>query len=140
MTPTRPAVRARSTASCHRRTIDGLRRRQLQQARAAAEHRHHDPAFRVAIAEQAAGGVPLTEAEQHRTLPMSCWPRYRRSSSGSAPCAGRPRAATGTAAATGASSLRLGAAGPDAPRDQLRAPRPRRTRPGATSTESATTN
>ena len=38
------------------------------QARAAAERRHHDRAFRAAIAEQQAGGVPLTEAEQRRTF------------------------------------------------------------------------
>ena len=37
-------------------------------ARAAAERRHHDRAFRAAIAEEEAGGVPLTEAEQRRTL------------------------------------------------------------------------
>ncbi len=38
------------------------------QARAAAERRHHDRAFRAAIAEQQTGGVPLTEAEQRRTF------------------------------------------------------------------------
>ena len=38
------------------------------QVRAAAERRHHDRAFRAAIAEQQAGGGPLTEAEQRRTF------------------------------------------------------------------------
>ncbi len=38
------------------------------QARATAERRHHDRAFRAALARQQAGGVPLTEAEQRRTF------------------------------------------------------------------------
>ena len=38
------------------------------QARATAERRHHDRAFRAAIAEQQAGRVPLTEDEQRGTL------------------------------------------------------------------------
>ena len=38
------------------------------QARAGAERRHHDRAFRAVFAEQQAGGVPLTEAEQRRTF------------------------------------------------------------------------
>ena len=37
-------------------------------ARAAAERRHHDRAFRAALAQQQAGRVPLTEAEQRRTF------------------------------------------------------------------------
>lgn len=45
-----------------------LHGRPNDQARAAAERRHHDRAFRAAIAEQQAGGVPLTEAEQRRTF------------------------------------------------------------------------
>lgn len=38
------------------------------QARAAAERRHHDRAFRAALAQQQADGAPLTEAEQRRTF------------------------------------------------------------------------
>ena len=38
------------------------------QARAAAERRHHDRAFRAALAQQQTGGVALTEAEQRRTF------------------------------------------------------------------------
>ncbi len=45
-----------------------LHGRSDDQARAAAERRHHDRAFRAAIAEEGAGGVPLTEAEQRRTF------------------------------------------------------------------------
>ena len=45
-----------------------LRGRPDEQARAAAERRHHDRAFRAAITEQQAGALPLTEAEQRRTF------------------------------------------------------------------------
>ena len=109
------------------------------EARAAAERRHHDRAFRAAIAEQEAGGVPLTEAEQRRTFArVVVAALHRRSSSGSAPCAGRPRAATGTAAATGASSSARRRRA-RRPRDELKVPPTCRKRPAATSTEAATT-
>ena len=70
--------------------------------------------------------------------PASCPPHCRRSSSGPAHCAGRPLAATRTAAATGASSSARRRRA-RRPRDQLRAPPTRRTPPAATSTEAATT-
>ena len=45
-----------------------LHSRPDDQARAAAERRHHDHAFRAAVAEQETGRVPLTEAGQRRTF------------------------------------------------------------------------
>ena len=53
------------TARAALRVLHG---RRDDQALAAAERRHHDRAFRAAIAEQQAGGIPLTEAEQRRTF------------------------------------------------------------------------
>ena len=70
--------------------------------------------------------------------PAWCWPHCRRSSSGPAPCAGRPLTATGPTAATGASSSARRRRA-RRPRDKLRAPPTRRTRHAATSTEAATT-
>ena len=45
-----------------------LQGRPDDQARAAAERRHHDRAFGAALAQQQAGRVALTEAEQRRTF------------------------------------------------------------------------
>ena len=51
-----------------RAALQVLHGRPDDQARAAAERRHHDRGSRAALAQQQAGGVPLTEAEQRRTL------------------------------------------------------------------------
>ncbi len=115
-----------------------LHGRPNDQARAAAERRHHDRAFRAAIAEQEAGGVPLTEAEQRRTFArvvVAALP----------PLVERIR------------TLCRQAPGPDRdggrnrrviparhrrarhPRDEFRVPPTRRKRPAVTFTEAATT-
>ena len=83
-------------------------------------------------------GPVLSATLDGEPSPASWWPHYRRSSSGSAPCAGRPWAATGTAVATGASSSARRRRA-RRPRDELRAPPTRRKRPAATFTEAATT-
>ena len=54
-----------ATARAALRVLHG---RPDNQARAAAERRHHDRAYRAAVAEQQAGRVPLTEDEQRRTF------------------------------------------------------------------------
>lgn len=51
-----------------RATLRVLHGRPDDQARAAAERRHHDRTFQAALAEQQARGVPLTEAKQRRTF------------------------------------------------------------------------
>ncbi len=55
-------------AAAARTALRVLHGRPDDRARAAPERRHHDRAVRAAIAEQQAGGVPLTEAEQRRTF------------------------------------------------------------------------
>ena len=106
--------------------------------RAAAERRHHDRAFRAAIAEQQAGRVPLTEAEQRRTFArvvLAALP----------PLVERTRALCRQALDRDRDDSRgrrviLGQARrARRPRDQTRAPPTRRTRPAATSTGAATT-
>ena len=57
-----------ATDATARAALRVLHGRPDNQARAVAERRHHDRAFRTALAEQQAGRAPLTEDEQRRTF------------------------------------------------------------------------
>ena len=84
-------------------------------ARAAAERRHHDRAFRAALAQQQAAGVPLTEAAQRRTFArvvLAALPPLVERTRTFVPAGPRPRPGRQPQPAR---HLRPGAAGPDAP-------------------------